>query len=178
MGWWSKNKEEIDEITKVEEEGICRTCVAVIPLDTEECLECEEELEPPEEDEGFVKEEDESLEGDKRCPDCGTENPDNSNYCQSCGEQLDKGTIEWWDRNILLSRKVIFFSIMQTIDSFLSLFWKWSCESMWLKSYERTDFSYWLLNIKWDNWLSRYLKEWESPNIITSVSILISFLKD
>jgi len=29
------------------------------------------------------------------CPNCGAENPDDSNYCQSCGEQLDPGTKQW-----------------------------------------------------------------------------------
>lgn len=77
-------EEEVDVIEEEEEEveeGICPTCGAVIPIDSEECSECGEELAPPEEEEEVIEEV-------KECPICGAEVSANSEECPECGEPL------------------------------------------------------------------------------------------
>lgn len=76
---------EMEEEEEVEEEGICPTCGAVIPIDSAVCPECGEELEPPEEEE-TEEEEEEAIE----CPICGAEVPADSTECPECGEPLSE----------------------------------------------------------------------------------------
>ncbi len=77
-------EEEIEDKLEEAEEGICPTCGAVIPIDSEECPECGEELEPPEEE---FEEEEEELE-EQECPICGAEVPGDAEECPECGEPL------------------------------------------------------------------------------------------
>ncbi len=72
-----KELAELEE--EIEEEGICPTCGAVIPIDAEECPECGEELEPPEEEEFGETE---------NCPICGAEVSSDVEECPECGEPL------------------------------------------------------------------------------------------
>lgn len=77
-------EEEVELIEEEEEEveeGICPTCGAVIPIDSEECPECGEELAPPDEEEAEVEEV-------KECPICGAEVSADSEECPECGEPL------------------------------------------------------------------------------------------
>lgn len=74
-------EEEVFEEEEEVEEGICPTCGAVIPLDSEECPECGEELAPPDEEEEVVEEV-------KECPICGAEVSADSEECPECGEPL------------------------------------------------------------------------------------------
>jgi len=94
-------EEELEEA----EEGICPTCGAVIPIDSDECPECGEELEPPEE-EIFEEEEevDSSTSGSlsresldytdlsqketKGCPYCAKKIGKDENTCPNCGQTL------------------------------------------------------------------------------------------
>jgi len=78
-----KELEELEE--EIEEEGICPTCGAVIPIDAEECPECGEELEPPEEEEFGEK---------QNCPICGAEVSEDTEECPECGEPLGEGSEE------------------------------------------------------------------------------------
>ena len=80
-----------------EEEGICPTCGAVIPITSIECPECGEELEPME-DEELPMEEEETFEdepvGDTiECPICAAIVDSTTSECPECGEPLgeDKG---------------------------------------------------------------------------------------
>ncbi len=77
-------EEEFEE--DIEEEGICPTCGAVIPIDSDECPECGEELEPPEEEEEVVEE--------QECPICGAEVPADADECPECGEPLGEESEE------------------------------------------------------------------------------------
>jgi len=72
--------EPFEEEEEMVEEGICPTCGAVIPIDSEECSECGEELAPPEEEE--------VVEEVKECPICGAEVSAESEECPECGEPL------------------------------------------------------------------------------------------
>ncbi len=81
-----KELEELEE--EIEEEGICPTCGAVIPIDADECPECGEELEPPEEFEEEFEEGEEEILVSKNCPICGAELPDEVDECPECGEPL------------------------------------------------------------------------------------------
>lgn len=78
-----KELKELEEV--IEEEGICPTCGAVIPIDAEECPECGEELEPPEEEEFGEK---------QNCPICGAEVSEDTEECPECGEPLGEGSEE------------------------------------------------------------------------------------
>jgi len=89
-----EEEEEFEEELEEAEEGICPTCGAVIPIDSEECPECGEELEPPEEEE--FEEEEEIVE--QECPICGAEVSDDDAECPECGEPLgDEGEDEVFD---------------------------------------------------------------------------------
>ncbi|MFW6040980.1 MAG: double zinc ribbon domain-containing protein [Thermoplasmatota archaeon] len=70
-----------EEEEEIEEEGLCPTCGAVIPISSTECPECGEELEPYEEDEMEVKEV-------IVCPICGAEVEEDDEECPECGEPL------------------------------------------------------------------------------------------
>ncbi len=76
-------EEDLEEELEEAEEGICPTCGAVIPIDSEECPECGEELEPPEE----YEEEDLGI-GEQECPICGAEVDSLADECPECGEPL------------------------------------------------------------------------------------------
>jgi len=78
-----KELEELEE--EIEEEGICPTCGAVIPIDADECPECGEELEPPEEEE---------FEVTPNCPICGAEVSSDADECPECGEPLGEESEE------------------------------------------------------------------------------------
>ncbi len=82
-------EDELEELEEeIEEEGICPTCGAVIPLDAEECPECGEELEPPEEemmDDVMA----ENILDIENCPICGAEVSEEVDECPECGEPLD-----------------------------------------------------------------------------------------
>jgi len=97
-----KSPEEIEEevVEDFEEEGICPTCGAVIPSDSEECPECGEELEPPEEPEEEEIETGSALEDLERaleeveeetesvvfvCPICDAELKEDVDECPECG---------------------------------------------------------------------------------------------
>jgi len=80
-----KELKELEEV--IEEEGICPTCGAVIPIDAEECPECGEELEPPEEEMREGLREEEAVET-QNCLICGAEVSNEAEECQECGEPL------------------------------------------------------------------------------------------
>ncbi len=74
-------EEEVDLLEEEEEEleeGICPTCGAVIPIASDECPECGEELEPPEEEE-IVE-----------CPICAASVDASETECPECGEPLSE----------------------------------------------------------------------------------------
>lgn len=90
---WEEEMDEFEE--EAEEEGICPSCGAVIPISSAVCPECGEELMPPEEEAGEedIAEEDideelgltdETIE----CPICGAEVPGDAGECPECGEPL------------------------------------------------------------------------------------------
>ncbi|MGM0509623.1 MAG: double zinc ribbon domain-containing protein [Thermoplasmatota archaeon] len=113
-------EEEFEEEEEVEE-GICPTCGAVIPIDSEECPECGEELAPHEEEyeeeieeeEEEFEEEEEELEAEEEeleeeeefveeetveCPICGAEVSADADECPECGEPL--GEIDEEDEDL------------------------------------------------------------------------------
>lgn len=70
-------EDEFEEEEEDVEEGICPTCGEVIPIDSEECPECGEELAPPEEEEELTE-----------CPICGADVSSDLEECPECGEPL------------------------------------------------------------------------------------------
>jgi len=93
-------EEEVEE-EAIEEEGVCPTCGAIIPIDADRCPECGEELEPPEEE--LVEEEIETeaalddlekaleeVEDETEavvfvCPICDAELEEDVDECPECG---------------------------------------------------------------------------------------------
>ncbi len=72
-----------EEFEEVLDEGICPTCGAVIPVTSQECPECGEELEPVEEE----------ITGETtECPICAATVAASEDECPECGEPL--GTTE------------------------------------------------------------------------------------
>ncbi|MFW5946549.1 MAG: double zinc ribbon domain-containing protein, partial [Candidatus Natronoplasma sp.] len=97
------DEEEVEEVEEeaVEEEGVCPTCDAIIPIDADRCPECGEELEPPEEE--LIEEEIETetalddlekaleeVEDETEavvfvCPICDAELEEDVDECPECG---------------------------------------------------------------------------------------------
>lgn len=79
--------EEEEVLADEEEEGICPTCGAVIPITSIECPECGEELEPMDEEEEDIP--GASVAGDNiECPICAAMVDSTTTECPECGEPL------------------------------------------------------------------------------------------